>query len=343
MGLRAYVIRRLLLVIPTLIGVTLLIFSVVQLFSPEQRAVLYVRDPKNIRNIPDIIARYRLDAPVYEQYFVWIQQILGGNLGWSQDARQPVAVAIVSRFPATVEVVMFSIPLTILLGIYLGILSAKHRDKAIDHITRTVSIIGWSLPSFWLGIVLLAIFFGGLGLFPPGRIGTIAELYITSPEFIRYTHLNTVDALLNGQLWILYDALTHLVLPTITLTTIQIALIVRVMRSSMLEALGKGYITAGRAKGLTEKEVINKHARRNALIPVITLSGLLAAGMLNGVVITETIFAINGVGRLGASAAIALDIPTVLGFALFSGMLFIVANLAVDLLYAYVDPRIRLA
>jgi peptide/nickel transport system permease protein len=228
------------------------------------------------------------------------------------------------------------------LGVYLGVKSAVHRDKAIDHITRSVSIIGWSLPSFWLGIVLLAIFFAGFGIFPPERLGTTAELYVTSDAFIRYTHLNTIDALLNGKLWIFVDALQRLVLPTITLITIQIALIVRVMRSSMLEALSKGYIVTGRAKGLTEKEVVNKHARRNALIPIITLSGLLAAGMLNGVVITETIFTINGVGRLGARAALTLDIPTVLGFAIFSGGLFVVANLLVDILYAYVDPRIRL-
>jgi len=328
--------------IPTLIGVTLLVFAVTQMFSPEQRASLYIRDPHSIDRLPEIIQIYHLNDPVYLQYFTWIQQILAGNLGWSQTARQPVVNAILSRWPATVELVMFSIPITILLGIYLGIKSAVHRDKIIDHVTRSVSIVGWSLPSFWLGIVLLAIFYGGFGLFPPGRLGTDASSYVSSSAFIQYTHLNTIDAILNGQLWILVDALQRIVLPTITLTTIQIALIVRVMRSSMLESLSKGYITTGRAKGLSQNEVINKHARRNALIPVITLSGLLAAGMLNGVVITETIFAINGVGRLGAQAAVNLDIPMTLGFAIFAGILFIVANLGVDLLYAYTDPRIRL-
>lgn len=342
MGLRTYIIRRVLLMIPTLIGVTLLIFAVTQMFSPAQRATLYVTDPHSIDRIPEIIETYHLNDPVYLQYFTWIRQVLSGNLGWSRTARQPVVEAILSRWPATVELVMFSIPLTILLGIYLGIQSAVHRDKMVDHVTRSVSIIGWSLPSFWLGIVLMAIFYGGLGIFPPGRLGIDASSYVSSPAFIQYTHLNTIDAILNGQLWILADALQRIVLPTITLTTIQIALIVRVMRSSMLESLSKGYITTGRAKGLSQKEVTNKHARRNALIPVITLSGLLAAGMLNGVVITETIFAINGVGRLGAQGAISLDIPMTLGFAIFAGILFIVANLAVDLLYAYTDPRIRL-
>jgi len=342
MGLRAFIIRRLLLTIPTLIGVSLLIFAVTQMFAPEQRATLYIKDIKQIKDIDVLIEKYGLNAPVYTQYFIWFGQVLSGNLGYSQTAKMPVAEAILTKFPATAELVLLSIPITILVGIYLGVQSAVHRDKIIDHITRTLSIIGWSLPTFWLGIVLLAIFFAGMGIFPPERLSSTTEDFVHSAAFIKYTGLNTIDGLLNGQLWVTWEALQHLVLPTITLVTIQIALIVRVMRSSMLEALNKGYITAARAKGLTQKEVINKHARRNALIPVITLSGLLAAGMLNGVIITETVFNINGVGRFGATAAIGIDIPAVLGFALFSCILFVSANLMVDLLYAYTDPRIRL-
>lgn len=342
MGLRAYIIRRILLIIPTLLGVTLLIFAVIQLFTPTQRAMLYVSDPRQIANIQDIIDTYNLDAPLHLQYFTWIKEVLSGNLGFSHSAHSPVGVAIISRFPATAELVFFSIPITVILGIYLGVISATHRDTPVDHITRSASIIGWSLPSFWLAIVLLAIFFVGLGMFPPERLSTATQLYVDSAQFMRYTGLNTVDGLLNGQPWITWEALQHLVLPTVTLVTIQIALIVRVMRSSMLEALNKGYITAARAKGLAKKEVVNKHARRNALIPVITLSGLLAAGMLNGVIITETVFNINGVGRFGANAALNFDIPAVLGFSLFSGILFVVANLIVDLTYAFIDPRIRL-
>jgi peptide/nickel transport system permease protein len=343
MGLGAYLVRRLLLVIPTLLGVSLLVFAVTMFFGPEQRANLYVRDPKMV-DLETIVKAHNLDAPAYVQYFGWFSEVLTGNLGYSQTARMPVVTAILKKVPATAEIVMFSIPLTVLLGIWLGIQSAVHRDTIVDHLTRLASIVGWSLPSFWLGIVLLSIFFMGLGVFPPERLGTNTQSFVdSSGQFIKYTGLNTIDGILNGQLWVTWDALQHLVLPTITLTTIQIALIVRVMRSSMLEALGKGYVTTARAKGLSKKEVINKHARRNALIPVITLSGLLAAGMLNGVVITETIFNIQGVGRFGANAAlVGPDVPAVLGFALFSGILFVVANLLVDLLYAYTDPRIRL-
>jgi len=342
MGLRAYIIRRTLLIIPTLLGVTLLTFAVTQFFSPDQRAALFVRSDKQLEKMDLIIEAYHLNDPAYIQYFTWLKEVFTGNLGYSATAKSTVVNAILMRVPATAELVMFSIPITVLLGIYLGVKSAVHRDTVIDHITRSMSIIGWSLPSFWLGIILLSVFYVQLGLFPPERLGTRAESFIMSGQFIRYTNLNTIDGLLNGQLWITWDALQHIVLPSIVLVTIQIALIVRVMRSSMLEALSKGYITAARAKGLSKNEVINKHARRNALIPVITLSGLLAAGMLNGVVITETIFNINGIGRFGARAALSLDIPATLGFAFFSGLLFITANFLVDLLYAYTDPRIRL-
>jgi len=252
--------------------------------------------------------------------------------------------ALIKKFPATLETVMLCIPIIILVGIFLGTKSAQYRDKHIDHATRILSIIGYSLPTFWLGIMLIAVFFGALGWFPPERLSANIFMWVADPKngWIQYTGLFTIDSILNGHLWVTLDALRHLVLPTITLTTINIALIIRVMRSSMLEALGKGYITAARAKGLTNKEVLNKHARKNALIPVITLSGLMAAGLLNGVTITETVFNIPGVGQFAANAAIRLDIPAVLGFALFSGLIYVLANLLVDILYAYIDPRIRL-
>lgn len=344
MGLRTYIIRRLLLMIPTLIGVVLLVFAVSQLFSPEQRASLYARSERDAssENIQNLINKYHLSDALWVQFYYWALELLQGNLGWSQSAMMPVVQAISSAIPATFELVILVIPITVFLGIYLGVISATHRDKLLDHVTRTASIIGWSLPTFWLAIILLAVFYGGLGWFPPHRLDSITNAYVRSSEFIKYTGVYSIDGILNGQLWVTADALKHIVLPVITLVTIQIAIIVRVMRSSMLEALSKGYITAARAKGLSQKEVINKHARRNALMPVITISGLLAAGMLSGVVITETVFNYRGLGYLAAHAAVRIDIPMVIGFALFSGVLIIVANLLVDIAYALVDPRIRL-
>lgn len=347
MGLTQFVLRRVLLIIPTLIGVILLIFAVTQMFTPEQRAMLYITSERQMSRIEDIIRQYHLRDPITVQFVGWMTQLLQGNLGYSRTGGGPVLRVLLRKIPATFELVMFSIPITILLGIYLGVKSAVNRDKAVDHVTRTVSIIGWSLPTFWLGIMLIAIFFSGLGWFPPERMGTATFNYIyLSGNWHYYTGLLTIDGLLNGQPWITLDALRHLVLPTITLVTIQIALIVRVMRSSMLEALGKGYVTTARAKGLSNTEVVNKHARRNALIPTMTVAGLLTAGLITGVVITETVFNIDGVGRWAAVAAggggNVPDIPAVLGFALMTGVVYVIANLAVDILYAYVDPRIRL-
>ena len=350
MGLGSYVIRRLLLLIPTLIGVSLLIFAVTQMINPAVRAMLYVTSDKQLHKIDEVIIKYGLNDPFYIQYVRWMDQLLHGNLGYSKTGKAGVLECILRRLPATVEITMYSAPFTILLGIYLGVQSAVHKDKFIDQATRALSIIGWSLPSFWLGIMLLSFAFAttkGIvnlpgGLFPPGRLDLNTQSIVNSASFVKYTGLVTIDGLLNGKPLVALDALRHLVLPVITLTTIQIALIVRVMRSSMLEALGKGYIISARAKGLSKKSVINKHARRNALIPVATLSGLLIAGMITGVIITETVFAFPGIGRFAADAALQLDMPAVLGFAMLTGIVFVMANLIVDILYAYIDPRIRL-
>lgn len=346
MGLRTFVIRRLLLLIPTLIGVTLLIFAVMQVLSPTERAALYVTSEKDAQKATAAtIIKYGLDQPVHVQYFNWMKQVLSGNLGWSTKTHRPVLPAILEKAPATIELCIFTIPVIILAGIYLGVKSAVHRDKLVDHVTRTTSIIGWSLPSFWLGILLLAIFFAYLGWFPPERLspGNLGYVLSTESPWIHYTGLYTIDGLLNGRLDITLDAIRHLILPIASLTIQIIALIVRVMRSSMLEALNKGYIVAARAKGLDKNEVINKHARRNALIPVVTLTGMLAAGLLTGVVITETVFNLNGLGRFAAFSALPPpDLPAVLGFALFTGVIFVLANLIVDVIYAYIDPRIRL-
>jgi len=249
---------------------------------------------------------------------------------------------LITHFPATAELALYAAPLTVIIGILLGKLSAVKRDTIVDHITRVIAIIGWSLPSFWLGIMLLAVFYGGLGIFPPGRLSPWAEALVRTGEFKTYTGLYTIDAILNLNGAVLMDALTHLALPVITLTTINIALIMRIMRSSMLEQLGKTYILAARARGLNKRTVIDKHATKNALISVITISGILTAGLLSGMVITETVFEFKGIGYWAAHAATQLDIPAVLGFALFAGMIFVITNLIVDMLYAYIDPRIRL-
>jgi peptide/nickel transport system permease protein len=341
--LRAYILRRLILLIPVLLGVSILIFSLLQFFDPIERAALYVRDARQMGHIEEIIEKYGLDEPVWVQYGTWLNQVLHGNLGWSKVVSKPVVDAIWGFLPATLELAIFATPLIIFGGIFLGKRAAAHKDKIIDHVTRVGAIIGWSLPTFWLGLILLMVFYGYFsGLFPPERLSTEVSLIVHSDQFVRYTNINTIDAILNGNGRVLFDALRHLVLPIITLTAVNIAFIMRLMRSSMLEALGKGYITSARAKGLKENVVINKHAGKNAMIPVLTVSGYIFAGIVNGVVITETIFNYKGLGWFAWQSAVNLDIPSVLAFALFSGVLFVLTNLVVDLLYARMDPRIRL-
>ncbi|MFQ5834994.1 MAG: ABC transporter permease [bacterium] len=343
MELKYYIIRRLFLVIPVLIGVSLLVFAILSLFSPAQRAAAFITDIKQLRNIEGVIRTHRLDAPIYIQYFYWIGEVFRGNLGWSKTAERPVLEALLYFLPNTLELGLFSTPLIILVGIYLGGISAVHSGKPIDHATRTMAIIGWSLPTFWFGLMLLMIFYGYFReRWPPGALGIQASLLVGSSEFVRFTRINTVDALLNGKFWIFLDAVRHLILPVITLTVVQCALVMRIMRSSMLEALGGGYVTTARAKGADEATVIKKHARRNAMIPVVTISGYIFAWMMQGVVITETIFNRKGLGWWWARAAVQLDVPAVLGAVLFSGLLFVLTNLVVDLIYAYLDPRVRL-
>jgi len=341
--MKNYIIRRILLILPVLFGVSIIMFVIFSLFSPAQRAAAFITDVKQLRAIQNVIKRYHLDAPVYIQYLSWIKEVLRGNLGWSTTAARPVLKAIFYFLPYTFELALFSAPITILVGIWLGTISAVHQDKPIDHLTRTMAIIGWSLPTFWFGLILLMVFYGYFrGLFPPEALSISANLYIKSPNFTRFTRINTIDTLLNREWWIFFDALRHLVLPVITLTVVQCALVMRIMRSSMLETLSKGYVTTARAKGADEKTVIKKHARRNAMIPVITVSGYLFAALMGGVVITETIFNRKGLGWWWARAAVQLDISAILGAVLFNGVLFVVINLIVDLLYAYIDPRIRL-
>jgi peptide/nickel transport system permease protein len=191
------------------------------------------------------------------------------------------------------------------------------------------------------GLLVLLIFYARLEWFPPDRLSDWAARVVRSADFVRYTQLNTIDSLLNGRFDIFLDALRHMVLPIVTLSYLSWALLLKITRSSMLESLRQDYVTTARAKGLRERDVINRHARRNALIPVATVSGLTIVGLLNGVVITETIFNYPGLGSAAADAAASLDVLTVLGVVLFNATLLIVANLVVDIMYGFLDPRVR--
>ena len=337
-----YVARRLLLLPLVAFGVTVLIFALLQFLSPAQRAALFVTNPNQLAQIDGIIRKYGLDKPAHVQYWIWLKELARGDLGWSQTARMPTSAAIGTFFPATLELTIYIFIPVILIGLWLGTKAAVHKDRFVDHFSRFVAISLRGLPSFVWGLVVLMVFYGWLAWFPPGRLSLEADLYVKSPAFRPYTHLLTLDALLNGQVWVFLDALRHIVGPAMTLVLVEMALLVRVTRSSMLEVLRQDYVRTARAKGLAEPVVINRHARRNALIPVVTLSSLLFVGLLGGVVLAETIFNYPGIGKWGAEAAVQLDIPGVTGFGMFVAMLTVLGNLAADILYASIDPRIRL-
>lgn len=352
----AYVVRRLLLLPITVFGVTVVIFAMLQLLSPGERAALYVRDiPRTTTQIEAIIRRYGLDDPIPVQYWNWlvgrrdsvtgrmVGGVLRGEFGYSRTGNQDVIDLLMHRLPATLELALWAAVPIIGVGIWLGIQAAVHHNKLIDQVARIFSIIGYSFPSFVFGLLMILFFYAELKWFPPGRLTDWAGQAILQQSFSRYTQINTLDALLNLRLDIFIDALRHMILPIITLAYIQWALLLKITRSSMLEALRQDYITTARAKGVRERDVINQHARPNALIPVATVSGLTVVGLLNGVVITETIFNYPGMGSAAADAAASLDVLTVLGFVMFNATLLIVANLVVDVMYAFLDPRVRLS
>jgi peptide/nickel transport system permease protein len=351
-----YIIRRLLLVPVLLFGVTVIIFGMLQFLGPVERSALYIRDfPKNDKQIQAVITKFGLDRPFYEQYWRWLAGhkdavtgerkggIIYGDFGYSRTGSQPVIDIIKNRFPNTLDLTLWAVVPVLSVGIWLGVQAAVHQNTIIDQAARIFSIVGTSFPTFVFGLLVLMLFYAKLQWFPPGKMSDWVSQLINTGGFTQYTKLLSIDALLNGRMDIFWDAMKHMLLPILTLSYINWATFVRVTRSSMLETLRMDYITTARAKGLRENDIINKHAKPNAMIPVITLAGFQVVALLGGVVITETVFNYPGIGQAAANAAQNLDLVTVLGFAIFNGLILIVANLVVDVLYAVIDPRVRLS
>ncbi|MGM0445999.1 MAG: ABC transporter permease [Bacillota bacterium] len=340
----SYIVRRLLILPIILIGVTLLVFSMIMMLSPYQRLSTYVTDPSQLKNIDVdvLVSRYGLDDPWYEQYGRWIKGIAQGDLGWSESAGTTVSKAFLDRFPATAELGLLALFPVVFGGIILGVFASVHHNDIWDHVSRVLAIIGWSVPTFVFGLIMLMIFYGTLGWLPPSRLSGWGLEIVNSSAFINYTNFFILDGLLNGNLAIVGNAIRHLIAPVVTISILWWAFIMRITRSSMLEILRKDYIRTARSKGVRENVVVYKHAVRNALIPVVTVAGRMVLGLLGGLVITETIFNIEGLGQFMAQAAQQLDYPAVLGGTLYFGFLLIIINLCVDVSYAIIDPRIRL-
>ena len=350
-----YIIRRLLILPIILTAVSMLIFAMLSLLTPYERASLYVQDiSKQPGAIDSIIIKYGLDDPIPVQYWKWLVGqkdpetgeieggVIRGNLGWSKVGKSSVWDVISRRLPATAELAIWAgIPM-IIIGIWLGVVSAVNHNKFMDQVLRVFSIVGWSIPVFVFGLLCLMYFYAKLGIFPPGRLSDWAMQVVRSDAFVNYTGMYTFDSILNFRWDIFKDAFIHLVLPVITLAYLNWAYMLRLTRSSMLDTLSQDYMTTARAKGLIERMVIRRHALPNALIPVVTVGAMMLIGLLNGVVITETIFNLPGMGSFMAEAALSLDIVSVLGVTLFSAFILIAGNLIVDVLYGIIDPRIRL-
>src|SRR6059058_678799 len=319
------------------LGVTLISF-VISHAVPSDPIVSNLGQQASQR--PEIVAAFRakwgLDRPLHEQYLSFVGNLLHGDLGTSINTRRPIATDVSQFLPATVELSTVSILFALIVGLPLGVFAALYRDGPIDHLARLVSVVGVSIPIFWLAAVALVIFYATLQIaVGPGRLGS----GMSAPPAV--TGLYTVDALLEGDTATFRSALEHLMLPGLVLGSSVMGLITRVTRSSLLEVLGQDYVRTARAKGLVERLVITRHALRNALIPTITVLGLAYGSLLSGAVLTETIFAWPGLGRYAYQSAVTNDFPAIMGVTFVIALMYIVVNLLVDLAYALLDPQIR--
>lgn len=336
-NLSTYIIRRLLLMIPMVIGITLMLFIVTRVVPVNPLAVIL---NEKAMDTPELVQaatlKWGLDKPVHVQYLVYLKNLFRGDLGISFKTKNPVSKDILTFLPATVELATFSFIFAILLGLPLGIFSALKSGKFIDHFSRVFSLVGASMPPFWSGLLVLFVFYYKLGLAPgPGRI----DSRLTAP--VKVTGLYLFDSLYGGNMQAFWSSLEHLILPSIILGWFTLALIARITRSSLLEVLSQDYIRTARAKGLNDGLVVIRHAMRNAMIPLVTVLGLAFAGLMTGAIMTETIFAWPGIGRYAVESSVNLDYPSLMGTTLVIALLYMLMNLIVDVTYAFIDPRIR--
>jgi peptide/nickel transport system permease protein len=287
------------------------------------------------KEINEIRDKYGLDEPIVVQYGLWLSGVVRGDLGRSIITNDLVINEISSRFPNTIELAVAAMLFAILIGGIAGIISASKQYSVTDYTVMGVALFGISMPVFWLGIILMMVFGVILGWLP---IGGRIDLFI---PFQRITGFMVIDSIITLNLPALISSIKHLILPAVALGTIPMAMIARVTRSSMLEVLRQDFIRTERAKGLSERAVIYKHAVRNAMVPVVTVIGLNFGLLLAGAILTETVFSWPGLGRLVVEAVYERDYPLVVGCILIFAIVFVIVNLITDILYTYIDPRIK--
>jgi peptide/nickel transport system permease protein len=337
MPLHLFIFRRLLFVIPLLLGITLASFVIAHAVPSDP---INANLPPNALGNEEIVAAFRakwgLDKPVVEQYLIYLGNLLRGDLGVSIKTRNPIVEDIQQFLPATIELATTSIVLGLTMGVLFGVVSAVWRNQLIDYLVRIFALLGVSFPVFMLALLGLSVFHAQLGITAgPGRL----DFTLQAPPMV--TGLVTVDSLIAGEWRIFQNAIAHLVLPSIVLGSYSAGLIARITRSSLLEVLGMEYIRTARAKGLSERFVIIRHALSNALIPVVTVIGLSYGTLLSGAVLTESIFAWPGLGRYMFRASTSQDFPAIMGVSMLIAAIYVGVNFIVDILYYFLDPRIR--
>jgi dipeptide transport system permease protein len=331
----AFILKRLALVIPALFGVSLFSFALIHLIPGDPVMIMAGVHGLTPERHARMMHQLGLDQPLYQQYFSYVWNALHGDLGTSIFTRQPVMTEFLQRFPATFELSVAAMIFAVVIGLPAGVLAAIRRGGVVDHTVMTVSLTGYSMPIFWWGLLLILLFSVQLGWTPVS--GRLSAAYWVEPR----TGFMLIDTLLEGNTAAFVDALRHLILPAIVLGTIPLAMIARMTRSSMLEVLNEDYVRTARAKGASPFRVIMIHALRNALIPVITVTGLQVGVMLAGAILTETIFSWPGIGQWMVQAINQRDYPVVQGGILLIASMIILVNLLVDIAYGIINPRIR--
>ncbi len=335
MSLLRFLARRAGLTVFAVFGVTLITFVLTHVV-PADPVVAYLGDHAPPELVEKVRHQIGLDRPLPVQYAIYLDGLLHGNLGISILDNRPVSDDLGQYLPGTIELASSAMLVAILIGVPTGIVSALYKDAWPDQVARVFALGGTSLPVFYVGLLLLGLFYSRFGILPgPG------QLSIYTPPPPHFTGMVALDALLSGDWTALGDALRHLVLPAFVLGYFTTGLIMRMTRSSLLEVMRQDYVRTARAKGMTERRVVLRHALRNALLPTVTVVGLTFGDLLSGAVLTETIFSWPGIGRYATNSVTNVDIPAVLGVTLVAAVTFSLFNLVVDIVYAYLDPQIR--
>ena len=332
-----YITRRLGLMVILLLGVSLFVFLISHMVPSNPAAANL---SQTALNDPEIVAAYEakwgLDQPLWKQYFIYMGNLFQGDLGTSIRTGRPVLDDLGQYFPATLELSVFAMIIAIVLGIAFGLISAIFQDKPIDHVLRTISISGVSLPSFWFALLVMTLFSRTLRWFPSGGRFNMRSF---SPS--GGTGLHVLDAILQGNWTFLANVLSHLFLPALVLGFFTMGLIARQTRSNLLEVMSMDYIRTAKAKGMKKSRIVLRHALGNALVPVITVSGMGFCNLLGGMVFVEQIFSWPGIGQYAYLSAKTLDFPAICGVSLLIAVIYVVVNLLIDILYSVIDPRIR--